>query len=73
MTLNYYNQNAQAFYDSSINVNIKPLYDRFLPHIPKGGLIIDAGCGSGRDSESSYSTCSFSFDIFKLRSTEAKL
>jgi SAM-dependent methyltransferase len=26
------------------------LYARFLPHIPKGGRILDAGCGSGRDT-----------------------
>ncbi|RLV60025.1 class I SAM-dependent methyltransferase [Parashewanella curva] len=51
ITSDYYNQNAQAFYDGSINVNVQPLYDRFLPYIPKGGSIIDAGCGSGRDSK----------------------
>ena len=27
------------------------LYARFLPHIPKGGRILDAGCGSGRDTQ----------------------
>lgn len=27
------------------------LYDHFLPFISKGGKILDAGCGSGRDSK----------------------
>ncbi|WP_242482584.1 class I SAM-dependent methyltransferase [Thiocystis violacea] len=27
-----------------------PLYERFLPLIPAGGPILDAGCGSGRDA-----------------------
>jgi SAM-dependent methyltransferase len=26
------------------------LYRRFLAHVPKGGKILDAGCGSGRDT-----------------------
>ncbi len=26
-------------------------YDRFLPMVPKGGRILDAGCGSGRDAK----------------------
>ncbi len=47
----YYNQNAQAFYDGTITVDMKPLYEKVLPFIPEGGLIIDAGCGSGRDSK----------------------
>ena len=27
-----------------------PLYARFLPHVPVGGLILDAECGSGHDA-----------------------
>jgi 2-polyprenyl-3-methyl-5-hydroxy-6-metoxy-1,4-benzoquinol methylase len=29
---------------------MSPLYAPFLAHIPPGGRILDAGCGSGRDS-----------------------
>ena len=28
-----------------------PLYPPFLAHIPEGGRILDAGCGSGRDAK----------------------
>lgn len=30
---------------------MKLSYDKFLKHIPKGGCILDFGCGSGRDSK----------------------
>ncbi|GAM70480.1 tellurite resistance protein-related protein [Vibrio sp. JCM 19236] len=50
-TTQYYNQNAQKFFDSTIEVEMESLYQKFLPLIPKGGKILDAGCGSGRDSK----------------------
>jgi len=49
-TLNYYNQNAQSFSDSTLNVDMSALYAEFLPLIPKHGHILDAGCGSARDA-----------------------
>lgn len=50
-SIGYYNKNSQAFQDRTLNVDINDLYNRFLPHIPKGGKILDAGCGGGRDSK----------------------
>ncbi|WP_372882959.1 class I SAM-dependent methyltransferase [Psychromonas sp.] len=49
--LQYYENNAQNFYDSTISVNMDTLYQKFLPLIPAGGSILDAGCGAGRDSK----------------------
>lgn len=49
-TLSYYNQNAQSFSDSTLNVDMSALYAEFLPLIPKHGHILDAGCGSARDA-----------------------
>jgi len=49
-TLNYYNQHAQSFSDSTLNVDMSALYAEFLPLIPKNGHILDAGCGSARDA-----------------------
>jgi len=46
----YYDQNAQRFFEGTIDVDMSKLYERFLPLIPAGGLILDAGCGSGRDA-----------------------
>lgn len=46
----YYDENAVAFFDSTVGVDMAPIYEKFLPHVAKGGLILDAGCGSGRDA-----------------------
>lgn len=47
----YYNINSQQFFDDTANVNMTTLYQKFLPLLPIAGSIIDAGCGSGRDSK----------------------
>ena len=49
-TTRYYTENAPAFFTDTVLVAMDSLYTRFLPHIPPGGHILDAGCGSGRDS-----------------------
>lgn len=49
--LAYYNNNAQTYFDQTINGSLQENYDRFLSHIPKEGYILDFGCGSGRDSK----------------------
>jgi hypothetical protein len=51
MTTNYYDNNARKYFDSTVDVDMEPLYERFLLHVPIGGSILDAGCGSGRDSK----------------------
>lgn len=51
ITNQYYNENAQSFFDTTVNVDVQKLYDRFLPRIKSHGKILDAGCGSGRDSK----------------------
>ena len=49
-TIRYYTANAPAFFADTVAVVMDPLYARFLPQIPPGGHILDAGCGSGRDT-----------------------
>lgn len=49
-TLNYYNQHAQTFSDSTLNVDMSALYAEFLPYIEQNGHVLDAGCGSARDA-----------------------
>ena len=63
MNIDYYNQNAQTFIDSSINADVRELYDNFLPLIPEGGKILDAGCGSGRDAKA-FSAQGYQVDAF---------
>lgn len=50
-TINYYNQNASAFFEGTVNVNMGDIYRRFLAAIPRQSHILDLGCGSGRDSK----------------------
>ncbi len=51
MTLDFYNQNAEAFFNNTIQVDMSELYAPFLMRLPPQGCILDAGCGSGRDAK----------------------
>jgi SAM-dependent methyltransferase len=50
LTVAYYNARASEFCVSTQGLDMAHMYSEFLPHIPKGGKILDAGCGSGRDA-----------------------
>ncbi|WP_448218382.1 class I SAM-dependent methyltransferase [Endozoicomonas sp. 2B-B] len=50
MTIDFYNINADRFYTSTVDVDMSHLYGRFTEYLPSNALILDAGCGSGRDS-----------------------
>ncbi len=50
MSIDYYNQHADSFVEGTLSVDMQPLYQRFLPLLAAGAHIVDAGCGSGRDS-----------------------
>lgn len=48
--MNYYDVNAQEFFDGTIDADMSVHYGEFLSQIPEKGHILDAGCGSGRDT-----------------------
>lgn len=48
--MTYYTHQANEFFANTVNVNMDDIYNRFVPLIPSGGHILDAGCGSGRDA-----------------------
>ena len=50
MSISYYDRHAEAFIAGTLAVQMQSLYDKFLPHLAAGSHILDAGCGSGRDS-----------------------
>lgn len=50
-TLQYYNQNAEAFSISTLNVDFSDVQQAFLKVLPKKAHILDFGCGSGRDTK----------------------
>lgn len=49
-TTRYYNQNAEKYVEETLDLDLGVLYAPFLTHIPSKGKILDAGCGSGRDT-----------------------
>ena len=49
-TIRYYNENARAYFDSTVTLDMGKLYGPFLKHLRPGSKVLDAGCGSGRDS-----------------------
>lgn len=51
MTLKYYQDNAQTFFDGTVNVDMSLLYETFTQHLAPGARVLDAGCGSGRDAK----------------------
>ncbi len=60
-TIRYYDENSVE-YSKTVNVaDMARTYKRVLKHVPNGGLIVDVGCGSGRDlkhfKEAGYRAC----------------
>ena len=49
--IEYYNRNAELFFNGSVNADMSEWRNRFIKYLPDGGRILDAGCGSGRDSK----------------------
>ena len=50
-TLEYYNRNAISFVHGTIDVDFREMQDKFLSRVKPAGIILDLGCGSGRDSK----------------------
>lgn len=50
-TIQYYNNFAKQFAESTANVEFRHMQDRFLDKLQDGSIILDFGCGSGRDTK----------------------
>ena len=64
---NFYDLNAKEFFENTVNVDMSPHYKEFLKMIPKNGNILDAGCGSGRDT---FMFKSFGYNVTALDGSE---
>jgi SAM-dependent methyltransferase len=47
----WYDQNAESFFARSIDTAILVQQRAFADLLPRGGRVLDAGCGSGRDAK----------------------
>ncbi|MNB82238.1 Malonyl-[acyl-carrier protein] O-methyltransferase [compost metagenome] len=63
MTLKYYQDNAQTFFDGTVNVDMSSLYETFTRHLAPGARVLDAGCGSGRDAKA-FQEMGYQVDAF---------
>lgn len=51
MTLGFYDNNGDDFFRNTVNIDLSHIYAPFLKQVPQDAHILDAGCGSGRDSK----------------------
>jgi 2-polyprenyl-3-methyl-5-hydroxy-6-metoxy-1,4-benzoquinol methylase len=51
MSIQFYQNHAEEFFQGTVNVDMNNVYQHFLSELKIGDLILDAGCGSGRDSK----------------------
>jgi len=49
-SIDWYDANGEEYFARSAHVEDLPQRRRFLSHVPDGGRILEAGCGSGRDA-----------------------
>ena len=49
-TIQYYNRHAEEFCAGTFSADMSRNRDRFLAYLQPGSAILDAGCGSGRDT-----------------------
>lgn len=50
-TLDFYNENANDYFEKTINLNMDTQYNLFEKYLNSGSRILDFGCGSGRDTK----------------------
>lgn len=50
MSIQFYEDNAEDFFQRSVEADMLPAQRTFAALLPRGGRVLDAGCGSGRDA-----------------------
>ena len=49
-TIEWYDNNAEQYWENSKRVSFEDVIDNFLQRLPAQALILDVGCGTGRDT-----------------------
>lgn len=71
MTIEFYQTNADAFFNDTVGVDMKSVYKPFVSLLPSNANILDAGCGSGRDSKA-FLDMGFNVEAFDASSEMVK-
>ena len=50
-TLRFYDQNSEEFTAGTLAADMSQARSRFTAHLPPKGIILDLGCGAGRDAK----------------------
>jgi len=50
MSIEFYNVNAAEFFNNTVSADMTEASEEFLKYVKPEGKVLDAGCGSGRDS-----------------------
>jgi SAM-dependent methyltransferase len=50
LSIDFYDRNSARFFAETVDADMSESRSRFLQYVPRGGSILDAGCGSGRDA-----------------------
>ena len=66
-TIEYYNENAKQFVDTTVNVEFHHMQNRFLEKLQDGAYILDFGCGK------SYLTFALYYDLKVLHKYEVNI
>ena len=69
MSIDYYNQHADEFFANTVNVDMTELYQKFTKHLPNNAKVLDAGCGSGRDSKAFLDMGNSSLSLSQAQAT----
>ncbi len=51
MSIEFYQKNSVAFFKDTVDVDMSNIYLHFTKHLHPHALVLDAGCGSGRDTK----------------------
>ncbi len=50
-SVDYYNKYSNAYFDSTVEIDMSEKLNRFLEMLDSGDTVLDLGCGSGRDAK----------------------
>ncbi|MCZ7607026.1 MAG: class I SAM-dependent methyltransferase [Planctomycetota bacterium] len=68
----FYEANAAKYFDKTLALDVSGVRGRFLEYVPKGGKLLDAGSGSGRDSRA-FKDAGYSVGAFDSSPALARL